>query len=132
MFQRHIAMTKRKNSAPFAAPPPARRRSRRLQKKLRIGAFQEFGFAVALRLSDALTPQQQDDAWSAFITELIEARGLAFGGGASGYVTRVGRGSATQADREAVASWWTGRFGVERIVVGPLDDAWYGPAVRAP
>ena len=125
-------MPRRKISPAFPGRPPARRRSRRLQKKLHIGAFQELGFTVRLQLSEALTPQQQDHFWSAFINEAIEARGLAFGGGESGYVTRAGRGSATQEDRDAVAAWLAGRPGVVHVVVGLLDDAWYGTAYSTP
>lgn len=53
---------------------------------------------------------------------------MAFGGGEEGYITRVGRGSATDADRDAVSAWLNNHAAVERVVVGPLEDAWYGPA----
>jgi len=110
------------------APPPARRRSKRLEKKLRIGEFKEYGFALGFRLRPSLTPKESDDFWSAFIGELIEKRGLAYGGGEEGYVTRFGTGSATEADRDAVSAWLASHPGVERVVAGPLEDAWYGPA----
>jgi uncharacterized protein len=113
-------------------PPPARRRSKRLQKKLHIGDFKEYGFAVSFRLSESFSPKERDDFWSAFIGGLIEKRGLAFGGSEEGYVTKFGRGSATEADREAVSAWLQEQPGVERIVVGALGDAWYGHAENAP
>ncbi|MFX8565836.1 50S ribosome-binding protein YggL, partial [Acinetobacter baumannii] len=61
-------------------PPPARQRSKRLRKKLRIDEFKEYGFAVSFRFSDSLSPKARDDLWALFIAELIETRGLAFSG----------------------------------------------------
>jgi uncharacterized protein YggL (DUF469 family) len=112
--------------------PAVRRRSKRLEKKLRIRAFQEYGFEVSFRLSSSLSPSACDTFWTSFIGELIEARRLAFGGGERGYVTRAGTGSATEADRVAVAAWLENRPGVERVTVGPLEDAWYGPCADRP
>jgi uncharacterized protein YggL (DUF469 family) len=122
----------RETDARYPPLPPVRRRSRRLQKKLRVGAFKEYGFAVSFRLRESLSPKDSDDFWSSFIEHLIEKRGLAFGGGEDGYITRYGTGSATEADREAVSSWLQKHPQVERVVVGPLEDAWYGPGKSAP
>lgn len=108
--------------------PPVRRRSRRLRKKLHVGEFRELGFAVDIRVSPALSDSAADTLWWQFIEEAIEARGLAFGGGSSGFVTRAGRGSATEKDREAIRSWLDAQAGVEAVAVGPLEDAWYGTA----
>jgi uncharacterized protein len=124
-------MATRSDPAGKSLPPPARRRSKRLRKKLRIDEFKEYGFAVSFRLSESLSPKAADDFWSAFLGELIEKRGLAFAGGEEGYVQNFGRGSATEEDREAVSKWLSERSGVERVVVGPLEDAWYGPAEHA-
>jgi uncharacterized protein len=112
-------------------PPPARRRSKRLQKKLRIGEFKEYGFAVSFRPSESLSPKARDAFWSSFMAELIEKRGLAFGGGEEGFITKFGRGSATEEDRKAVSAWLEKQPGIERIVVGSLEDAWYGHAEDA-
>jgi uncharacterized protein YggL (DUF469 family) len=111
--------------------PPKRQRSKRLRKKLRIEEFKEYGFAVSFRLSESLSPKARDDFWALFIGELIEKRGLAFGGNEEGYITKFGRGSATEEDRKAVSAWLTERSGVSRITVGPLEDAWYGHAESA-
>lgn len=119
-------MATRSDTAGKSLPPPARRRSKRLRKKLRIEEFKEYGFAVSFRLSESLSPKAADDFWSAFLVELIERRGLAFGGGEEGYVTKFGRGSATEEDREAALKWLNERSGVERVAVGALEDAWYG------
>jgi uncharacterized protein YggL (DUF469 family) len=84
----------------------------------------EHGFAVSFRLSGPLPEEAEGEFWRAFIEELIEPRGLAFGGGeTAGYVTRF-RGSATEEDREAVRAWLGQRTGVERVTIGPLEDAW--------
>jgi hypothetical protein len=85
----------------------------------------EHGFAVRFRLSDWLPEEAQDEFWRAFIEELIEPRGLAFGGGeTAGYVTRF-CGSATEEDREAVRAWLGRQTDVERVTIGPLEDAWH-------
>ena len=124
-------MAKRPEIADKPLPPPARRRSKRLQKKLRIGEFKEYGFAVSFRLSESLSPKARDEFWSSFVGALIEKRELAFGGGEEGYITKFGRGSATEEDRDAVSMWLNRQPGVERVVVGPLEDAWYGHAENA-
>ena len=113
------------------SPPPKRQRSKRLRKKLRIEEFKEYGFAVSFRLSDSLSPKARDDFWTLFIGELIEKRGLAFSGNEEGYITKFGRGSATEEDRKAVSAWLTERFDISRVTIGPLEDAWYGHAESA-
>lgn len=121
-------MVQRPHSTHKPLPPPVRQRSRRLEKKLRIGAFQEVGFPVSIRLNPALSSKACDEFWDAFLGELIGPRGLAYGGREEGFVMRFGSGSATEADRAAVSDWLQARPGVERVVVGPLEDAWYAPA----
>ena len=108
-------------------PPPVRRRSKRLRKKLRLEEFKEDGFAIGFRLSSNLSPKTKDEFWSSFL-QFIESRRLAFGGGEEGYVTKFARGSATEDDRDAVRGWLEARPEVEHLVVGPLEDAWYGHA----
>jgi uncharacterized protein len=74
---------------------------RRLRKKKRIGEFKELGFEVFAYLRDGLSPHEFDaflDRW----IDAVEGRRLAFGGGGGrdgkfeGFVTRIGRGSATR------------------------------------
>jgi hypothetical protein len=99
-----------------------------LRKKLRIEEFKEYGFAVSFRLADSLSPMARDEFWAKFHGELIQQRGLAFSGHEEGYITKFGRGSATEADREAVSTWLGVQPGIGRVMVGPLEDAWYGHA----
>lgn len=105
--------------------------NKRLRKKKRVGEFQEFGFD----LRGDLRPGLDDAEFDAFIHRLIdlaESRGLAFGGGAGrggklvGFVTRAGRGSATEADRAALTAFVVHDDAVVRREVGPLRDACYG------
>ena len=105
--------------------------NKRLRKKKRVGEFKELGFEL---LGD-LRPGISDDDIEAFIDRLIvvvEARELGFGGGAwrdhklEGFVTRMGRGSATEDDRTALAAFLAGDDAVVRHEVGALRDAWYG------
>jgi uncharacterized protein YggL (DUF469 family) len=105
--------------------------NRRLRKKKRVGEFKELGFEL---LGD-LRPGISDDDIDAFVDRLIvvvEARRLGFGGGGGrdgkleGFVTRMGRGSAsaTEEDRVALAAFLKGDDAVVRHELGALSDAW--------
>ena len=69
---------------------------------------------------------EQLDILMKFITEAIESRNLSFGGGENGFVTRTGRGSTTEEDRQAVSSWLLSCTSVEQVGVKENEDAWYG------
>lgn len=102
---------------------------KRLRKKLRLGEFREFGFDVKFRLQPGL----DDDAiWrlsDAFLEQAIEGNGLVCGGGCGRawdvFVTRAGRGTATEQHRTAVTAWLQQHHWVSDIEVGPLIDAWH-------
>lgn len=73
-----------------------------------------------------LTPDEQDAFLTAFLDEVIEPRNLAYGGGLDcGFVSRYGRGSATQEDRDAVSQWLQDRAEVSSATVGPMQDCWH-------
>jgi uncharacterized protein YggL (DUF469 family) len=101
---------------------------RRLRKKGRSGEFMELGFLVRAELVSPL----DDPGFNSFLDrwiDAVETRGLAFGGGGrreafEGFVTGVGRASATDADREAMAAFCANDSAVLRHDVGPLIDAW--------
>ena len=114
----HVAPTKSKSPA----------RSRRLRKKRHVDEFREFGFHVRFALR-ALSAAEADRFWDAFLAEAIEARGLTYGGGEQGFVAAL-RGSATEADRDAVRDWLAARPEVMSAEVGSLVDAWYDDAPR--
>lgn len=105
----------------------AKRRSRRLRKKLRVGDFQQFGFEVSFSLRPGLAEADSIRFWDDFVLEAIERNGLAFGGGTEGFVTAWGRGTATDVHREAVRAWLSSRPEVVSADVGPLVDAWHLP-----
>jgi uncharacterized protein YggL (DUF469 family) len=114
---------------PRAQPHPPRpnvNRSRRLRKKLRIGEFQQQGFGLSFRFKAGLSESEQLDILDAFISQAIEIRGLAFGGGENGYVTRAGRASTTEDDRQAVGAWLLACSSIEQVSIHPNTDAWYG------
>ena len=103
--------------------------NKRLRKKRRVGEFKELGF----ELLGELRPGTSDDDVEAFVDRLIvavEARKLGFGGGGGrdgkfeGFVTRMGRGSATEEDRTALDAFLAGDVDVVRHEVGALKDAW--------
>lgn len=106
--------------------------NKRLRKKKHIGEFKELGFEVLADLRGGLSPQELDaflDRW----IDAVEARQLGFGGGGGGrdgkfegFVARAGRGSATDDDRAALASFLGGNAAVVRHEVRELRDAWYG------
>lgn len=106
-------------------PRPARNRSRRLRKKLRVDEFQELGFRLFAELS---ADADYNRAFDAFIGA-IEGQGLEFGGRADqiidGFVCRARRGSATEACRAAMAEWLSKRDDVVDWWIGRLEDAWY-------
>ena len=108
-------------------PAATKRRSRRLRKKLRLAEFKEEGFGVTFKFSDQISTDEQADVLFLFIGEVVEPRGLLFGGGEQGFVTRAGRGSASDEDRDAVRAWLQGATHVHSVHVAALEDAWWGP-----
>jgi len=62
----------------------AKKRSRRLRKKLHIEEFQEIGFSVAWRFIKGTAVEDIDNTLDAFIDEAIELNDLAFN--SSGYL----------------------------------------------
>ncbi len=86
---------------------------------------------MSFRLSESLSPRAKDEFWALFLGELIEKRGLAFSGNEEGYITKFGRGSATEEDRKTVSAWLKERSGIDRVTLGSLEDAWYGHAESA-
>ena len=103
---------------------------KRLRKKLRKGEFQEFGFEVRFRFRAGLSEQEQDAFIDEFLEEAVEAQSLGFGGGGreewSGYVAKMGRGTATEENRVEMKRWLSGRSEIVEHGVGELTDAWYG------
>jgi uncharacterized protein len=70
------------------------------------------------------------------LIDAIEARRLAFGGGGGvgmlfeGFVSRLGRGSASEADRDAMVAFLANDSDVIRRQVGPVIDACHLPSAR--
>lgn len=110
----------------FPTAITGKKRSRRLRKKLRIGEFQEFGFAFVVKLKKPLSFEEEAGLIDSFISEMIEPCSLAFGGGLrGGFIVRNTRGSATEDDRISVKEWLSSRPEIDSVMVGPLIDAWY-------
>jgi uncharacterized protein len=103
---------------------------RRLRKKKHVGEFQELGFEVRAEFRTDLA----SDNFEAFFERLVnavDARDLAVGGGGSeqkfeAFVRHVARGSATEEDRAALATFLGGDAAIVGHAVGPLRDAWSG------
>ena len=111
-------------------PPPRKRRSRRLRKKLHLGEFQELGFQIEAVLQQDLTEDAYYDLWAVFIDEVIDPRQLIMGGPFSGAYIAIapGRVTCTEADREAVRQWFEARPEFSGVRVGSLEDNWYPPS----
>lgn len=106
-------------------PPPRRRRSRRLRKKLRIAEFQELGFGYEIEWAVEQVGDASDRFINGILEEVLVPRGLCLGGGPNvGFIT-ARRGSATQDDQAAFDAWARQWPGTVVVRVGPLQDAWY-------
>jgi hypothetical protein len=108
----------------------SKHRSRRLRKKLRVGEFQELGFAISFQFHSGISESDTERFWDAFITEAIERHGLAYGGGEEGFVTLWGRGSVTEGHRELLRAWLASRAEVASFQIGFRVDAWHGPSAE--
>jgi len=109
-----------------------RRLNTRQRKKLCVAEFQELAFEMALEFKAAM----DDAAYETFIHAFIdyaESRGLllsAFGGRlpfvkTDGLISAE-RGSCSEEDRNAIATWLQAREEVASASAGPLRDGWYG------
>lgn len=107
------------------APGLAKRRSRRLRKKLRIAEFQEMGFEWSATLAPTVTAEQEDALLDALIA-LLEPMGLGMGGGVGGaFVSRYPTGSVSPEERAQIEAWLRGQALLTAVDVGPLHDVWY-------
>ena len=97
-------------------------RSRRQRKKLHVGEFQEFGFAFKTQLKEGAREELFVDA---LLEEVIEPKGLEFGGWAhGGFITKSERGSVSAEERAALIDWLRARSDVASARVSELVDAW--------
>lgn len=116
----------RRNSA---ANQRLQRLNRRQRKKHRLGEFRELGFSLAWQFHKPEDENFVDNFLDAFI-EVVEARDLCFGGGfdsigGDGFVCRLKRGSATEADRFALVDWLSRHPAVATVQAGVFRDAWH-------
>lgn len=109
------------------------RLNRRQRKKLRVGEFREFLFAVQMRFGVPLDEAAYEDFLDALV-RFADSQRLTFGGlggrtpltETSAVVSTRTRGSPSEADRQALLEWLQGRCEVESAEVGAFADAWYG------
>lgn len=74
---------------------------------------------MAVTLRPIVEPALEAAFWLAFVVEAIEAHGLTYGGGATGFVARRDGRRTTATDREAVLTWLRARDDVFAFDVGP-------------
>ncbi|MCK7499416.1 MAG: YggL family protein [Comamonadaceae bacterium] len=84
------------------------------------------GFDVETELKAPLAGDAEEQLLIAFIEEVIEPRGLIYGGSVDcGYVCKAGGGSVTEEDRSTVKQWLESRSEFSAVTVRELSDAWY-------
>lgn len=100
-------------------------RSKRLRKKLYLDEFAVFGFVISLKLNT--DNDNELDSFIESLADFAESRHLLVGGGGMSNIELVfgsalRYGSATEADRQAIAVWIKERSEVELTDLGPLVD----------
>jgi uncharacterized protein YggL (DUF469 family) len=128
-------MTMKKNPC---ANCRVRRLSPRQRKKQRVAEFQELSFEIDLVFGSPMSGEPYDDFIGAF-SAFLETRDLLAGGfggtmpllETGGIVARSERGSAGEADIEAVVGWLRARPEVKDAKASHLFDAWYGYEPKA-
>ena len=107
----------------------AKKRSRRLRKKLYVDEFKVLGFEVDLTFADSTTEEAMDVFFEDFLTNVIDANQLVFGGGGtkegfSGFVVPAKRYASSSEDhRKLLDSWFEQQEMVTNYSVGGLIDA---------
>ena len=109
------------------APGLAKRRSRRLLKKMRLGVFQEFGCEISAAIKANTGEDDALDLLEELIVEVLMPRDLQLGGGwRCAFIARRSPGSMTEDDRAALHTWLSNQPMIESFKVEQLQDAWYG------
>jgi uncharacterized protein len=102
---------------------------KRLRKKKHLGEFVEWGVPLAVRRRH---DEDFDNFLEDFLTQAIEANGLAFGGSGLGDrltgIIELGRpADPVDAHLQQVRRWLDAREDVEQYLVGQFVDLWHGP-----
>ena len=102
-----------------------KRHNLRQQKKLHLGPFRELGCYLEVTLNEGVDDQAANRLVMAFIEEVVEPRGLIYGGTLGfGYLCTAAPGNVSEDDRAAMAAWLAARSEVASYTVGELVDAW--------
>ena len=96
----------------------AKKRSKRLRKKLYVDEFKVMGFEVDLTFVDSTTEEAMDAFFDDFLTNVIDANQLVFGGGGtkegfSGFVVPAKRYASSSEDHRKLLDSW---FGQQKVV----------------
>ncbi|MGI9277091.1 MAG: 50S ribosome-binding protein YggL [Endozoicomonas sp.] len=107
----------------------AKKRSKRLRKKLYLEEFKVLGFEIDLKFVDSASEEDLDKFFDEFLKKAIEANDLVFGGGGtkegfSGFIVPAGRyDSSTEEHRKLVSDWLGKSDLLESHETGELIDA---------
>jgi len=106
---------------------------KRLRKKLYKDEFKEIGFEIKCSFNDEISESNFDRFIDDFI-DVIEGKGLVFGGGGShkisweGIISREKKYSRTdESDRLFISNWIKSRREVRDYTLGRDIDLWYPP-----
>lgn len=102
---------------------------KRLRKKKHLGEFKEEGFTILAKVHSVETDEELNKFLDGFI-DFVESRGCGIGGvvgsDIKAFYSKLGRGTCTEEDREAINKYLTDHPLVTWFRVGKLVDAWYG------
>ncbi len=110
------------------------RRARRTHESSKGFEFGQVGFPLAFSLAADAPAAAVGEALDDLLHEVLAPSSLECAGGFDerrfqGFVLRW-KGSATEADRRAIADWLRARPEVGEYAVGELGRAWYGSDER--
>jgi uncharacterized protein YggL (DUF469 family) len=98
------------------------------------GSCPRLAFDVTFHLDASMAAEASSELWMSFVA-LLDARGLARGGGTEGggmwrYIIWREGSQAEHADREAVREWAENRPEISEVKVGDLIDGDFKPGWR--
>lgn len=110
--------------------PPNKQRSRRLQKKLHVGEFQQLGFGFGSFYTDGdISNDGHESLLARFLAAVIAPRQLEMSGSMYGAYIMARKGSVTEEDRKAVRIWLLMQPEMDSVRIYQITDAWYPPEI---
>lgn len=106
---------------------------KRLRKKLHLGEFTEYGVALWVRFKPWKTQDEGLDFFDVF-AEFIEQMDLLCGGALGDvwdiFMSKKGRGSVTEQDKDKIKKWLMNYPEVIDFSLSELQNAWHGDYIE--